>query len=129
MSATKITYSLPIPDETLKDLWKKEQIELRQKLVLTDDLSDIQLNFQGQVEGLRLVGGVDLSFPTDNDRLALAGLVILEYPSLKVIYEDFQEVEVDLPYIPGFLAFREVKVLLGLVQQLRLNRPELLPQV
>ncbi|ORX92755.1 endonuclease V, partial [Basidiobolus meristosporus CBS 931.73] len=33
------------------------------------------------------------------------------------------------PYIPGFLAFREVHVLLELVEKLRNNKPEFLPQV
>lgn len=38
-------------------------------------------------------------------------------------------VKLDLPYIPGFLAFREVPHLMPLFEQLRAEKPQLWPQV
>ena len=38
-------------------------------------------------------------------------------------------VALDLPYIPGFLAFREAPFLLKLLDRLRTSRPDLMPQV
>lgn len=38
-------------------------------------------------------------------------------------------VTLSLPYIPGFLAFREVPHLLQLIEELRTNKPDLVPQV
>ena len=55
--------------------------------------------------------------------------MVLEFPSLKVVYEVYEMVKLTKPYIPGFLAFREVPFLLALLQNLRKNRPELVPQV
>lgn len=46
-----------------------------------------------------------------------------------MVYEDYQMVKLTQPYIPGFLAFREVPHLLVLLQKLRKNRPDLVPGV
>lgn len=55
--------------------------------------------------------------------------MVLEFPSLNVVYERYQMVRLTKPYIPGFLAFREVPFLLDLLNELRKTRPELVPQV
>jgi len=55
--------------------------------------------------------------------------VVLKYPKLEVIYEDFVAVKLKLPYIAGFLAFREVSPLLDLIRKLELACPAILPQV
>lgn len=57
---------------------------------------------------LRLVGGVDISFVKGSEENACATLVVLEYPSLETVYEAHERVTMPLPYISGFLAFREV---------------------
>ena len=57
---------------------------------------------------LRLVAGVDLHAPNQGTS-GVAALVVLDYPSLRVVYEDYERVHLQQPYIAGFLAFREVK--------------------
>lgn len=47
----------------------------------------------------------------------------------QVVYERYKFVELKLPYIPGFLAFREVGFLVDLINELKENHPELLPQL
>ncbi|KJE98069.1 endonuclease V family protein, variant 2 [Capsaspora owczarzaki ATCC 30864] len=78
---------------------------------------------------LRLVGGVDISFVKGDPKAACASLVVLSFPEMKVVYENFEMVELTLPYIPGFLAFREVNFLVALLDRLRAQQPELLPQL
>ena len=54
---------------------------------------------------LRYIGAVDISYSRSDRRKAVAALIITEYPSMKVVYQDYNyEEEVDAPYIPGFLA-------------------------
>ncbi|KAI7897564.1 endonuclease V [Cokeromyces recurvatus] len=53
----------------------------------------------------------------------------MSFPDLKVIYKDFLHTKLYLPYISGYLAFREVDPLLKLLNQLKETRPELYPQV
>jgi len=80
---------------------------------------------------LRYVGGVDISFGKDDATDAISSLVVLQYPDLQVVYKSFKRVTMTLPYIAGFLAFREVEHLLVLIDELR-NDPvnsKFFPQV
>ncbi|KAI8644863.1 endonuclease V [Parasitella parasitica] len=53
----------------------------------------------------------------------------MKMPELQIVYKEFLHTKLYLPYISGFLAFREVDPLLELINQLKTNRPELYPQV
>jgi deoxyinosine 3'endonuclease (endonuclease V) len=108
----------------VREKWKIEQLRLRQQLVTVDSL-EFDPN---TLKGLRLVAGVDISFVKNNNVDACASLVVLEYPSLRIVYERYKMVELTLPYISTFLAFREVPFLVDLVQELRVNSPNLVPQ-
>jgi deoxyinosine 3'endonuclease (endonuclease V) len=55
---------------------------------------------------------VDVSF-ADDDVGACASLVVVDFPDLNVVYADFLPFRLDAPYVPGFLAFREVPALGG----------------
>ncbi|NXM78146.1 ENDOV Endonuclease, partial [Serilophus lunatus] len=79
-------------------------------------------------EGLRRVGGADLSYGHGGGT-ACASLVVLSYPGLEVLYEDCRMVTVTAPYVAGFLAFREAPVLVEAVQRLQQEQPSLSPQV
>ena len=46
-----------------------------------------------------------------------------------MVYKDYEIVKLDLPYVPGFLAFREVPHLMKLINTLKEKRPEYIPQV
>lgn len=49
---------------------------------------------------------------------------------MKIVYQDFhQENKTDCPYIPGFLAFKEIPVYQILFDKLKKNKPNLWPQV
>ena len=84
---------------------------LKGKLVAVDDftwkLTSCDLD-SGTNERLRFVGGTDISFLKEDPSIACAALVILEIGTLKIVHEEFDLVRLDVPYIPGFLAFREV---------------------
>ncbi|CAG8695171.1 3104_t:CDS:2 [Gigaspora rosea] len=72
------------PSTAQKDAWK------RSKLIEIDDLSFsktiIEKNHNQEVEfnGLKYIGGVDISFIENNVEDAVASLVVLEYPNLTV---------------------------------------------
>ena len=57
---------------------------------------------------LKYVAGLDISYSKSDSKKAVAALIICEYPSLAIIYEDVYSYTADYPYIPGFLAFKEV---------------------
>jgi deoxyinosine 3'endonuclease (endonuclease V) len=80
--------------------WKKEQENLKNNLSNEDDplLQDIMY-----------IGGMDISYDKFDKKVGISGLVILDYKTFEIVYEDYNLVKIDEPYIPGFLAFREVK--------------------
>ncbi|KAI9218004.1 endonuclease V [Blastocladiella britannica] len=93
-----------------------------------------------QLRGLERIAGVDISFFSTDDHLsaapnaagddavqhAIAYVTVLEWPSLEPVYSAHARVHLMQPYIPGFLAFREVDPLLAL---LRAIPDHLAPQV
>ncbi|CAB4032612.1 endonuclease V [Paramuricea clavata] len=108
----------------------REQCELKKKLIKEDALTwfDKDSNNEENIL-LNYVGGVDISFVKGDDKHACSALVILSYPELEVVYEDYEFVHLTSPYIPEFLAFREASFLDDLITKLRKNNPELLPKV
>ncbi|KNE66627.1 hypothetical protein AMAG_11745 [Allomyces macrogynus ATCC 38327] len=103
----------------IRDQWQQEQLALRAQLVDVDDPADLQAT-------LRYVAGVDISFvetPPDDappgtpfTQSAVAYVAVLSWPALDIVYTAHSRVVLDLPYFPGFLAFREVGPLAKLVQ-------------
>lgn len=81
-------------------------------------------------DNVRYIGGVDISFSQTVKDVACAALVILDAKDdYKVVYKKCQKCVMQEPYIPGFLAFREVYFLVDLLAELVKDRPELDPDV
>ena len=85
-----------------------------------------------------LYGGVDVSFPNNDDddeqNPAVAVYVIIDanrQPDCQIVYQDYEyldplSVNVVVPYIPSFLAFREIAPLQRLVEKQQRQRPDLI---
>lgn len=110
---------LPEPTEEIREKWIKEQEEIRSKILVLSD-------GDGDISDIKKVAGVDISFVKNSDIDACVAVVVLEYPSLRVLYEGYEMVKLREPYIPGFLAFREVPFF---VQVIRRIPPEYAPQL
>jgi deoxyribonuclease V len=107
--------------------WRQDQIALKEQLIKDDALSfDWPAS---KSRPLKFVGGLDISFVPHSETLACACLVVLSWPSLEVVYERCVLVTLTLPYIPGFLAFREVPHLQQLIDEIRKSRPDIIPQL
>lgn len=73
---------------------EREQSELARKVVI-----------RNEVEELQLIGGLDHSY---FDKKIIAGIVVCKYPSLEVVERKHAIRPCKMPYIPGFLAYREM---------------------
>ncbi len=91
---------------------KKIQLELREKITLIDTIENH--------DSVRLVGGADVGFlKSDGDTLsALAGIVIYDRTRGEITEQVFAAVPITLPYIPGFLSFREGPAILKALAEL-----------
>lgn len=96
----------PKPDELLIKVNKKQTgTSSALSIVPTDQIKPDKTK-----QPLERIGGVDISFVKGSETDAVACLVILSFPDLKVIYKLMKIVQLTLPYISGFLAFREVSL-------------------
>jgi deoxyribonuclease V len=77
----------------------------------------------GKLNKIQRVAGLDIS--VRRNKTALAAVVVLSYPDLKLIERAQLEGQVVFPYIPGLLSFREIPLALQVWRQLR-NTPDLL---
>ncbi|KAF8389513.1 hypothetical protein HHK36_026208 [Tetracentron sinense] len=115
--------------------WTGIQESLRRRLVLEDDFKwRVPTHEDGSEENsiaetLKYVGGVDLSFLKDDPSIACAGLVVVDLDNFNVVYDDFSVVQLQIPYIPGFLAFREAPILLELLEKVKHDAPLFYPQL
>ncbi|WP_437889430.1 deoxyribonuclease V [Phytobacter sp. V91] len=75
-------------------------------------------------DSLRLIGGADVGFEQGGE-VTRAAMVLLAWPSLELIEYQVARIPTTMPYIPGFLSFREYPALLAAWQQLS-QKPDLL---
>ncbi|MFQ5672734.1 MAG: deoxyribonuclease V [Nitrospinales bacterium] len=61
----------------------------------------------------KIVAGADIGFARDSSA-AFAGVVLLAFPSLRVVGKFIHVGEIKFPYVPGLLSFREAPILLEL---------------
>lgn len=89
------------------------QNELRAKL----DIAERELR-------ITTIGGADISLNLYSTTV-YAGIIVLSFPQLKPVAYSLVKAETDFPYVPGFLAFREVPALVSVWEQMKI-KPDLL---
>ena len=75
------------------DKLKEEQLKLAKKVVLKDSF-----------DKLELIGGVDAAFTQDD---VISAIVVCDYKTMEVKEKAFSVVKVKVPYLKGYLAYRE----------------------
>ena len=108
-----------IDTNSLLPVWKKEQKEIVDKVSSDDNIS---------LENIKYLGGMDISFEKDSNR-GVACLVVFDFKTMEIVAQFSINYIVDIPYIVGYLAFREVPPLLKLIEIINRDYPELLPQL
>lgn len=71
-----------------------------------------------------LIGGADVGFEEDGE-VTRAAMVLLSWPELELVEYQIARIPTTMPYIPGFLSFREYPALLAAWEQLS-RKPDLL---
>jgi len=81
---------------------EKIQLDCAKKVIKRDVLKEI-----------KTIGGIDVTFEKaqENPTKAWACIVVVDLDTLKPIYQKIVEDIVDFPYIPTFLAFRELPLM------------------
>jgi deoxyribonuclease V len=76
-----------------------------------------QVSRSGKVTSPHFIAGVDISAPK-TDGTATGAVVVIQYPSLRLVEVETARGRLDFPYIPGLLSFRESPLILAAWQKL-----------
>jgi deoxyribonuclease V len=77
-----------------------------------------KISFEPDFDEVSTVAGVDVGMAGD---MARAAVVVLSYPSLEPVEQRLAEVPIPMPYIPGFLSFREAPAILAACEDLEIE--------
>ena len=107
--------------KTTEELYRIQE-EIASKAVIVDKLNP----------RLKLIAGADQAFFYDSkaenkseEEKIISAVVVLEYPSMKLITYSHSVMPVDFPYIPGLLSFREAPAIITAFRALKI-KPDLL---
>lgn len=93
-------------DPALIKQWEAEQAQLRAKFDGSNRVPD----------KIKFVAGCDITFSQDYPNIAISTVAILN-KKFEVVVLKSKVGKIDVPYVPGFLAFREVPQLVDLFNQ------------
>ncbi|MEL4016804.1 deoxyribonuclease V [Dryocola clanedunensis] len=94
---------------------RQQQIELASQVIREDRL---------EVDPPQYIAGADVGFEQGGE-VTRAAIVLLKYPSLELVEHQVARIATTMPYIPGFLSFREYPALLAAWEMLS-RKPDLL---
>lgn len=128
---------LGVNSETLeekKKKWDSIQLELGKKIIQHDDFLwhvDDERDVDGPDAGrlLRYVGALFLGFAKKDPNQGCATLLIMAYPSLEIVYRRMVIVTIEEPYLPSYLAFREISAFKDLWDEMIERDAEITPDV
>lgn len=100
----------------MQEKFLKKQNELRDKIITYDNYD---------TNSLRLVAGVDLAYWKKGDNeYAVCCIVVIDIDTHEVIEKKHFSGRIEVPYMPGFLAFRELPLILETAKLLE-NVPDI----
>jgi len=100
------------PDAALLKKWSQEQDDMKKA-------SQSQAPVALDPSKLQFIAGTDISFVKDSNVSVSCIAVTTAPPENTLVWSQTRVCSIDVPYIPGFLAFREVGPLMDIAESLR----------
>ena len=97
------------PEPRPLDMLRTEQCEMAKEIDLTDKIP---------LKQVRTIAGVDVSY---SHTKAFGAVVVMVYPSLEVLDERTEHCETKFPYIPTFLSYHELPIVIQLLKRLTIK--------
>lgn len=83
---------------------------------------NIVLSNNFNIDSIKLCAGVDLAyFEKNNIQFAVCSIVVVDYITKSIVEKTYSVGKVDIPYIAGYLAFRELPLIIEAVKKLRIE--------
>lgn len=106
---------------------KDKMMKMQEQFKLEQEkwLSKIDLHNKFQINDLKFVAGVDLAYWNKNGKeYGVCCIIIIDYVTKSIVEKVNYYGEIEVPYISGFLAFRELPLILKAVEKLSI-KPDL----
>lgn len=87
-------------------------------------LGKLKFGHEFEFSHLKTIAGIDVSYTKEREIL-VAGLVLIDYPEMRVREARSDRFPIRFPYIPGYLSFREGPAILELLERMT-EKPDLL---
>jgi deoxyribonuclease V len=100
-----------------------EGIKIPEATIIQNNLRD-KVSIHERDLNVNTIGGADISLNLYSTTI-YAGIILLSFPQLKPIAYSVVKGETRFPYVPGYLAFREVPALVRVWEQMKL-KPDVL---
>lgn len=102
--------------DEIQEEFLRQQNELCDKIEPTDKFD---------MASVKLVAGVDLAYwNKDDEEYAVCCIVVIDAETHEVVEKQHYSGKIEVPYMPGFLAFRELPLILKTVELLE-NSPDI----
>lgn len=87
---------------------------------IQEDLkTKINIKYSINEEDIKLIAGIDLAYWNESEvEKAVCSVIVLDYASKKVIEKVYSVGEIKVPYIAGYLAFRELPLIIETIKKL-----------
>lgn len=96
-----------------------DSLSIVEATAVQNDLRE-NLNISSAKKNISIIGGADISLNRFSE-VIYAGIVLLDYQTLKPIAYSLVKSKTTFPYVPGYLAFREIPALMEALNQLALK--------
>jgi deoxyribonuclease V len=100
----------------MEDYLHYDDLNLAEAKAIQSELRE-KISLEPITEPIQTIAGADISLNRFSE-IIFAGIVILRYADLQPIAYSMVESKTSFPYVPGFLAFREVPALVQALQQI-----------
>jgi endonuclease V len=97
---------------------KQDKIKQQITIPKTFDLSKI-----------KKICGLDVSFDKNDNTNNYVSAVIMEYPSMKLLYSLSGKVTLPIQYVAGFLGFRESDIFCNILDDIKSKNPSMYPDL
>lgn len=101
--------------------WDKIQIELANMIVEKDTITNLS--------EIMYIGGLYLLDDKSDPSACIASIAIIDFDTRKCVYSYAESFKTDVPYISGYIGFREVPIFEELYEKFMIRKPEYSPDL
>lgn len=93
-------------------------VDLESAQSIQDELAQ-KIKLQPLKKDVKFIAGADVAY--FDKKWAIAAVTVMEFPALNIVEQKFALAEVNFPYIPGYLTFREAPALIPAFEKLEIE--------